>query len=142
MAINEHDNDKCGKTRTDRIAARPRTRARRPRDVSSPRAVAARPPASFATAAGTHQTRPPTARQTQPLQLRPDACEHQRYKRAATAHEDAANAHDRAAEAAERQGNMTHAIEHREAAAQDRSAACDDLSRSQQTPAARFALDQ
>jgi hypothetical protein len=141
MPTNEHDNDKCGKSRTDRIgrqaqdagaaaaqralAAHWRGQAARKR-VAELRAWSGRSPLPLREA-----TNRAVSAATALRAARERASE--AYERAATAHEHAANAHDRAADAAEREGDMTRAIEHQRAATRDRTAASDDRSRSQQT---------
>jgi hypothetical protein len=145
MVIDQHDDDKCGETRTDRIARQ----AQDAGEAATRRVVAARRRGQAAgkqaaelrdwgghspgrsRKAADHAASAATAARAAGKRAS-DGC-----RRSATAHEDAADAHDRAAQAAERAGDMTRAIDHRRAAAHDRTAASDDLSRRQQTPATR-----
>ena len=139
MVIDQHDDDKCGETRTDRIARQVKdageAAARRRGQAAGKRAAELREwgghsPGRSREAADRAASAATAARAAG--ERASDAC-----RRSSTAPEDAADAHDRAAEAAERAGDMTRAIEHRRGAADNRTAASDDLSRSQQTPATR-----
>ena len=139
MVIDQHDDDKCGETRTDRIARQVKdageAAARRRGQAAGKRAAElrewgghspgrSREPADRAASAAT-AARAAGKRAS-------EAC-----RRSATAHDHAADAHDRAAQAAERAGDMTGAIEHRRGAAHDRTAASDDRSRSRQLTVTR-----
>ena len=139
MVIDQHDDDKCGETRTDRIGRQVKDAgeagARRRGQAAGKRAAELREwgghsPGRSRAAADRAASAAAAARAAGKRAS-------EAWRRSATAHEDAADAHDRAAEAAERAGDMTRAIEHRRAAAHDRTAASDDLSRMQQTPATR-----
>ena len=110
MVIDQHDDDPCGETRTDRIVHQ----AQDAGEAAMRRAVAAR--------------RRGEAASKRAAELR------EWGGRSPGRSRDVA---DRAAEAAERTGDMTRAIEHRRAAAHDRAAATDDLSHRQQTTATR-----
>ena len=145
MVIAQHDDDKCGETRADRIARQSQEAG----EAAAGRAVAARRRGEAASkrVAELHEwggRSPGRSREAADRAASAATAAHaagkrasEAYRRSATAHEHAADAHDRAAEAAERAGDMTGAIEHRRGAAHDRAAACDDLSRSQQPTATR-----
>ena len=106
MATDEHDNGRCGETRTARIAPQ----AQDAGEAAAQRALTAR---WRGRAAGKRVAELRAWSERSPFRSREAA--------------------DRAADAAEREGDMTRAIEHQRAAARDRTAASDDRSRSQQT---------
>jgi len=145
IVMDRHDNDRCGETRTDRIArevqgageaaAQRALAARRRGEAADKRAAELREwsghsPCELREAANRAANAATAARAAG--ERASEACD-----RSATAHEDAARAHDHAADAAERAGDMTRAIEHRQGAARDRTAASADRSRSHQTTATR-----